>query len=146
MGYDEPSPVAGIPPGERFSRVEIDTNYCILDSEDFFVRCILPIPILGTGEEFCWGVWSSLSERNFHLYRAAHNEDRSDWDPMFGYLSNSLPGYPDTHALKLKVHPQGHGLRPRLELEPTDHPLAVEQREGVPLAAILKIVTPLLQH
>jgi hypothetical protein len=29
------------------------------------------------------------------------------------------------------VHTREVGQRPRIELEPTDHPLAVEQRQGI---------------
>jgi hypothetical protein len=34
--------------------------------------------------------------------------------------------------LKTNVHTRARGLRPTVELEPTDHPLAVEQREASP--------------
>jgi hypothetical protein len=42
-----------------------------------------------------------------------------------------LPGYPDTLHLKTMVHTREPGRRPFIELDPTDHPLAVEQREGI---------------
>ena len=51
--------------------------------------------------------------------------------PYFGWLSSSVPGYPETLKLETMVHTRAVGVRPRIELEPTDHPLAVEQREGI---------------
>ena len=45
----------------------------------------------------------------------------------------SLPGYPDTLRLKSRAPTRAIGRRPRVELEPTDHPLAVEQRQGITL-------------
>jgi hypothetical protein len=38
--------------------------------------------------------------------------------------------YPDTLLLKTHVHSRV-GMRPCIELEPTNHPLAVEQRVGI---------------
>jgi hypothetical protein len=37
------------------------------------------------------------------------------------------------------------GQRPLVELEPTDHPLAVEQREGITIARVQEFAE-LLQH
>ena len=56
--------------------------------------------------------------------------------PFFGWLSTSIAFYlPDaTTRLKTKAHFQGNGCRPVVELEPSDHPLAVHQRDGVSLA------------
>jgi hypothetical protein len=38
-----------------------------------------------------------------------------------------------TLNLKTMVHFQGKGLRPKIELEPTDHPLAMAQQNGLSL-------------
>jgi hypothetical protein len=37
------------------------------------------------------------------------------------------------------VHPQPARQRPYIELEPTDHPLAVEQRTGITLDRLLEL-------
>jgi hypothetical protein len=111
---------------------------CVLDDTHFFVRSVLPFRIRGAEDDFYWGVWSTLSEQNFLRYQAAYDEDMSGWDAMFGYLSNELPGYPDTLNLKLSVQTQRQGDRPLLTLEPTDHPLAVDQRDGMLLNACSK--------
>ena len=64
---------------------------------------------------------------------------------MFGWLSTHLPVYePSTVNLKTLVHTQPVGERPLLELEPTDHPLAVEQREGIDLARVQELAERLL--
>jgi hypothetical protein len=41
--------------------------------------------------------------------------------------------------LKTMVHLRDNGLRPLVELEPTDHPLAVEQRTGITLECVAEI-------
>ncbi|HLK92518.1 MAG TPA: DUF2199 domain-containing protein [Polyangia bacterium] len=120
-------------------------DFCIIDGEDHFVRCVLRLPIVGLGlagkeHVFSYGVWSSLSAANFQLYVDSFDSPRQgELGPWFGWFSNSLKGYPETTSLKCQVHPQNDGQRPFLELEPTDHPLSVEQREGVTLDRLFDI-------
>lgn len=67
-------------------------------------------------------------------------EGRESESPYFGWLVNSILGYPETASLKTHVHTQPVGLRPLIALEPTDHPLAVAQREGITMARVQEIV------
>jgi hypothetical protein len=48
-------------------------------------------------------------------------------------------GYPDTLNLKAHVHNRELGVVPFIELEPTDHPLAIEQREGITMERVKDI-------
>jgi hypothetical protein len=38
------------------------------------------------------------------------------------------------------------GTRPHIELEPTDHPLAVEQRRGITVARVIEIAEAMEAH
>jgi hypothetical protein len=40
---------------------------------------------------------------------------------------------------KTRVHLRDNGVRPYIELEPTNHPLAVEQREGIAVERVAAI-------
>lgn len=72
------------------------------------------------------------------------NPARSEEPPYFGWFSSSLPVYPETLGLKVNVHTRDVGIRPLIEVEPTDHPLAVEQREGVTAGRVTKIAETML--
>ena len=49
-------------------------DFCVRDGEDFFIRCVLELPIVGVPEErFGFGIWSSLSKENFDLYVKTFN-------------------------------------------------------------------------
>ena len=64
---------------------------------------------------------------------------------MPGYLfGSSIPCYPETLQLKTMVRTRRVGLRPLVELEPTDHPLAVEQRFGITWRRVQEIVETVL--
>jgi hypothetical protein len=93
-------------------------------------------------------VWTSLSRDNFaRTLDIWDREGREAEPPMFGWLTVVLPTYePSTLNLKTMVHTQPLGLRPLVELEPTEHPLAVEQREGITLARVQAIAERLLHE
>jgi hypothetical protein len=81
-----------------------------------------------------------LSEQNFRTWMKVLDRDhRSDMGPFFGWLNAWLKPYPDTMKLKTRVHLRDHGVRPWIELEPTDHPLAIEQRNGISVDRVAKI-------
>jgi len=67
-------------------------------------------------------------------------EGREREPPYFGWLTSELPIYdPSTLSLRTHVHTQPVGTRPRIELEPTDHPLAIEQRQGISMSRVEEI-------
>jgi hypothetical protein len=116
-------------------------DFCVIDGRDYFVRCVLRLPIIGANEEFfAYGVWCSLSPVNFRRYCEAFDSGTEEpLGPWFGWFSNRLEGYPETLNLKCQVHPQLNRQRPLIELEPTEHPLALEQRSGITLDRLFEI-------
>ena len=146
IGYASPQHVSSIPEAERSKRLFLTSDLCVIDDEDFFIRCVLLLPVQGIPDTFGWGVWSTLSETNFLRYRQHYDEDMSGWAPMFGYLSNKLPDYPDTLNLHVSVQPQEKGARPHLTLNHTDHPLYLEQQNGIALDKVLRLVESYLHE
>lgn len=116
-------------------------DFCVLDGEHFFVRCVVELPIVGAADtDFGFGVWATLSKPNFNLYLDTFDSgDQSGLGPWFGWFSSRLKGYPDTLNLKCRVVPREGRNRPYIELEPTAHPLAIEQREGITFDRLLEI-------
>jgi hypothetical protein len=143
-----PDPWFGVPETERGTRSKLDSDVCIINQNSIFVRGCLEIPVLGSDERFIWGLWASVSKQSFQrildLWQATIIEDEP---PIFGWLSNNVPTYPATFALKTHLHLRANGARPSIELEPTDHPLAVEQRVGISLSRVEEIAAALsLRH
>lgn len=119
-------------------------DYCAIRGDNFFVRGIIHLPIIGTGESFAWGVWGSLSRENFEKLRALSEDDAAQLPPMFSWLSTKLPDYPDTLNLKMYAHPQIHNQRPHFRLEKTDHPLAQEYHHGITPERVRELMRRLL--
>lgn len=126
---------------EREDRSVINSDLCILDDKYFFIRGNVEIPIVGSDEMFVWDIWVSVSETNFNrIVELWEDPDRQNkLEPMFGWFSTYLPCHPNTIDLKTMIHTREVGLRPVIELEPTEHPLSIEQREGINLTRIRKI-------
>jgi hypothetical protein len=139
-GYDAPYYWHTIPEDEREKRARLTSDFCVIEDRDFFVRGRLPIPVIGHEQNLVLGVWVSLSQKNFTRVRELWSSPECANEPAyFGWLSSKLPFYPDTLSLKSMVHDWSVDKRPLITLEPTDHPLAVEQRIGITLSRVQEI-------
>jgi hypothetical protein len=137
FGWDFPSQYLDIPPDERASRCELNSEACVIDGQWHFVRGCLEIDVLNSEEVFSWGVWVSLSDASFQ--QLVRQQAPRSAGPFFGWLCTHIWVYPDTLNLKTLVHIRDQGRRPLIELEPTDHPLAVEQRSGITAQRVAEI-------
>ena len=140
FGWDWPVQYLLVPEAERAARVELGADYCVIDGAWFFVRGCLEIPVHEHAEPFSWGAWVSLSEKSFRAYAALHDDVAREPGARFvGWLCTAVPGYPDTQALAAALLVRPWPTRPYIELEPTEHPLAVEQREGITTGRVQEI-------
>ncbi len=127
--------------GKHHPKTFLNKDYCAIDDELFFVRGVLELPIIGSAENFVWGVWGSLSRDNFEKVLATENNPkRVELPPMFSWLSSSISDYPETLSLKMYMHQREPGQRPWFELEHTDHPLAQEYHHGIDPARVKEIM------
>lgn len=144
FGPNAPYPWFEVPESERANRCVLDDDLCAVD-EHRFVRGRIELPVRDGTEPFVWLVWVSLSAKNFdrtvELWR---HEGREHEPPYFGWLMSALPYTPPTLGLATHVHTSPVGKRPTIELEPTDHPLAIEQRDGITMARVRVIAESLL--
>ena len=145
MAYGAEAPAFWSPDLADDPRSDLGTDQCVIDGEHFFVRGIIPLPVLDTDTAFEWGAWVSVSRASMdHITEVRDTEGREHGDPYFGWLSTELPTYPSTLNLKTNLHTRPVGLRPVIELEPTEHPLAVEQRSGITMARVQEFAELLL--
>jgi hypothetical protein len=139
IGADKPDHYWGVPEQERDKRVVLTSDTCVIDDESFFIRSVIEIPIHDSPERFGFGVWVSQKKENFITYQNNFSSDQIG--PFFGWLCTNIRYYQEqTSSLKTRVHFKGDNLRPYIELEPTEHPLAVDQRNGISLKRAWEIV------
>jgi hypothetical protein len=125
---------------EQIDRCELNDDLCVIDSEQFYVRGRIEIPIVDNVDVFSWDVWVSLSEKNFsRTLELWELEGREKEEPYFGWLSTELSIYPSTLNLKTNVHTCLVGVIPNIKLEHGEHPLALEQRNGITMDRVKEI-------
>jgi hypothetical protein len=119
----------------------LDNDYSAINDQDFFVRGIIELPVLGSAENIGGGVRGSLSRQNFKtMLDADDNPKRVELPPMFSWLSSLIPDYPDTLGLKMYARVRRADWRPYFDLEPSEHPLSIEQRCGIAPERIQQIM------
>ena len=136
-----------IPAAQRKRRVRLEADTCVIDDRRFFVRGCLEIPVRRSRTPFVWGVWVSVSRTSFRQFqRLAGVADRSHHRPFAGRLCSPPRPYPDSLNLKAKVHLRDAGIRALIELEASDHRLAVEQRLGITRRRLSEICSLMIHH
>lgn len=146
MSYSAMAPDVWDPSFESDPDSMLSSDQCVIKGQHFFIRGLIEIPVHGGQDVFSWGVWISLSRDNFaRAVEVWDAEGREAEKPYFGWLSTELALYSEsTTDLKTNAHTRPVGKRPSIELEPTDHPLAVEQRTGITLDRVREIATMVL--
>ena len=139
-GAEAPLSYYGVPENERAQRCVRSTDFYVIDEKWFFIRGCLEIPVHGEARPFTWGAWVSVSRNSIDTFADTYEDaNRAHIPPFFGWLDMDMPLYPSTVKLKTMVHLRDNRIRPYIELEPTDHPLAVEQREGISAERVAEI-------
>ncbi|MGC4092940.1 MAG: DUF2199 domain-containing protein [Polyangiaceae bacterium] len=121
-------------------RVILTPDLCVVDNEHFFVRGQIKIPILGDTEPLVWSVWCSLSEESHRHMTERWETILRDGDSYFGWLASAIPVYADTLHLKTTLHVGAPGKAPLVEIQECEHPLYVDQRNGLSRERLYQIV------
>jgi len=111
-------------------------------AERHFLRALLPIPVRGEDDAFCWGVWVEVSESDF---ARSHEQSYGEELAFDATLANEIPGIAPSLGLAGELQLVEPSLLPPFLLtEESDHPLVDEQRDGVYPERVLEWLAPLL--
>lgn len=131
--YASPDGYRALAEGDARRRALLTDDFCVIDGNRYFVRCMLYAPILGHDERFGWSVWAELAWPDFKVCWELFREDDCAIMPaMRGRLANDIRGYPETCGLAATIRLQNDGDRPVMRLSSRRHALAVHQRKGMP--------------
>jgi hypothetical protein len=122
-------------PEDQATTAKLSDDWCIIGHDtqaDHFIRAVLKMPITGTDDTFEYGVWVSLSEKNFVHYMDNFNEDL-EGTTFFGYLCNQMPDYENTLLIKTDVVCGPKGQRPEVFLQSNqeDNPFVTDFIKGI---------------
>jgi hypothetical protein len=135
-----PQAVMAIPSEEVDKRIVITPDQCVIDNKDFYLRGRILIPVHELDAPFVWGVWAEISPSSFlRTNEIWHVEGREQEPPFAGWLNTDLFLFGSTLNLDVDVHTQVVGQRPLFTIRNPDHPLAVQQREGITIEDVQDI-------
>lgn len=118
----------------------LSEDFCVIDSESFFVRSVLILPIKKPAYKFGFGVWSTLSKENFEKYiDGFDNGDFDDGTSWTGWFSTQIKGIENTIRQECWVSPQKGRQRPLIQFMDQQHPVSIAQKEGLEAGQLLEI-------
>ena len=79
---DKPDHWWDVPEEERDQRIELTSDTCIIDNEEFFIRGAIEIHVHDYPEVFGFGILVWQKRENFYKY--LENFDSADIGPVFG--------------------------------------------------------------
>ena len=140
--FKAPSNWYGLPEAERDKQAKLTSDLCVIDEKEFYVRACVEIPVRDTPNQLVYGVWVSVSQESYRYILDKWDAPIPDNEPpRFGWLSNWIDGYPEPLEIRCNVFLRPNNLRPRIVLQPTDYPLAVEQHHGITLDRVKEIAS-----
>jgi hypothetical protein len=137
-----------IPDGEEEARGQLSSEQCEIDGQRFFMRGLLRIPVHGSDETLDWGVWFELGPDSYQRFCDLWEEEGREREPLHdATLATRLPEflYPETLGLPVQIQTRPVGDRPWV-LVTAAHPLADEQKQGIPPERLQAIWTSLLHQ
>lgn len=117
---------------ERSERVSENNDIAIIDDSRFFLRAVVPVPVLGRVQPYNIGIWVEVSEPTFaEIYKLWDDPAQQNSAPFSAVASNDIPSLPALSGLLGSLLLTGPTTRPKLMLPDSAHPLAVEQATGI---------------
>lgn len=125
----------------------LSVSFCVLGGKFFAIRMRLPFRMHGAEPSaFVHTVWASLDRDDFERFVDAYRTGNIDEKMRVrARLVNRVGGFPDTFNLMGSAFPQADRGPPLLLIhgiqtpEHTNHPLMVEQRNGINVDRMLEL-------
>lgn len=143
LAYERPHYYISLSDEER-AAAKANDDLCETADGFYFVRAVFKIAIHDEELPLEYGVWGSLSEKSFALYKDTFDDaDQSKIGGFFSYFGNRLERYPDTVNLHCDLYTQDNRQRPVLVLHTDqDHPLVRDQINGITKERAVELAMP----
>ena len=110
----------------------ISSDFCIIKGSEYYIHCVLEVPVADYPDRFGWGVWCRTDWQTFKYYWETTEHDLGEiLEAVDARLANNLHHMPPTDDLPCRIHFRGNDLRPLVVIEPCDHELFALQQDGL---------------
>ena len=118
-------------------RLAFDLCIC---GDHVYIRGLIRLPLQGSDQSFHFGTWCSLHVDTFRLYVNHGWDPQARLDPVFGWMCNTLPGYPCSAApVETQVQHQNANQRPQFAIQDARSSLGTDQSDGITFDRLLDI-------
>jgi hypothetical protein len=138
LSFDSPFNYGILSDKDKEEIAELSSDFCVIkyeDQTDRFIRAVLFQKINDHSESLGYGIWVSLSEKNFNDY-TEHFEDNDYEATYFGFLCSNISGYETTLSIRTNVELRKGGNRPEVipHEDQMDNPFVMDYYNGITLA------------
>jgi hypothetical protein len=116
LAFDSPYYYNILSDKDKEEIAELNDDFCVIKYEtqtDFFIRVVLNQLVNDSCQDLPYGLWVTLSEKNFQEYSEYFSTGNQD-KVYFGFLSNVIEGYDHTLNLKMNVVVKKGSNRPEI--------------------------------
>jgi hypothetical protein len=144
IGFRYPDDWKGSPKAEPNAHLSNHSDDIL--AEDFcrsgewlFVRCILPVPLIGIDHEYNFGVWCTIHSEHFRMYLDVFDTlQHSHLPTIQGWLGNQT--HPkSTFPIDGRITFQDDGSRPIYDVDDKTHVLYHLQENGMSFDELMEI-------
>ena len=132
-----PDAITALPKEVRSERCKESDDLCAYwggnaDSNRFFVRGVVPLPVDARDAPYRIGVWAEVDSKVFYRIIDLWQEASQSQEPPFpAVLANAIPMHQDTLGLRVQLQLTGRTSRPDIVVLDTAHKLYHEQTHGI---------------
>lgn len=134
IAFDSPTGYNVLPENIKNEIGSLANDFCIIhhpEQTDRFIRATLALKVVDQCENLEYGVWVSLSEKNFHDYKNNYNNPNHE-AKYFGWLCNDIPEYEIIENIPTTVFTRTNGQRPEIiPHQDFDHSLVHDYYNGI---------------
>ena len=146
MAYKNPAAYFKIPAKERAARIYSTDDSCVIDDVEFYIRGVLPIPVINSDDEFRWGLWAKVEESDFNIYsKYWDGHIPENLPPINGHLSGGMKDYLESDMTPFEIYLQSDNQRPFFKVLSNDSELGIDQQKGITMEKVHSFVEPLLK-
>lgn len=134
LGYIAPFYYDILNETEKTEMAEASSDFCVIkhkDLTDRFIRTTMTIQVNDACENLDYGIWVSLSEKNFNEY---NDEFKSNVEgkTYFGMICNEIIYYKEsTLGIHVNVTTRSDGMRPVIIPHQTQNKLITDWEKGI---------------
>ncbi|WP_130734663.1 DUF2199 domain-containing protein [Flavobacterium sp. J27] len=113
---------------------KLETDFCEIryeNQKDRFIRVTLHQKIKDACEHLHYGLWVSLSDKNYFDYQENFENEKHETG-YFGWLCNNIPEYENTQLIPCDVYTKSGNRRPEIfPHHDFDHPFVRDFYNGI---------------